>query len=181
MKKTLIAVVSTVLVCCCVFGGTLAYLTAKTEKITNTFTVGDVAITLTETTGTEYKMIPGHVYSKNPKVAVTAGSEACWLFVKVDETNNPKNYLTYSIDSKWKPVSGATGVYYISVDATNATNGVTYSVLTGNTVTVISTLTQAQLSAAKSDVPAIAFTAYAVQADGFNSAEDAWVEAAKLG
>lgn len=192
MKKTLIAVVSTVLVCCCVFGGTLAWLMDSTQTVTNTFTVGDVNIKLTETidgtltdvsdtaAAANFKMIPGNDISKDPKISVTAESEACWLFVKVVETNNPTAYLDYSINSDWKIVPGQTNVYYIQVSAEDAKAGVTHSVLTGDKVTVKSTLTKDDLATAKSAVPAIAFTAYAVQQDNLTVAE-AWAEASSLG
>lgn len=69
----------------CAVGGTIAWLTATTEPVVNTFTYGKIKIELTETTGTEYKIIPGVNISKDPKVTVKADSEACWLFVKVAE------------------------------------------------------------------------------------------------
>ena len=57
-KKILASVVAVALVACCVIGGTLAWLTDKTDSKVNTFTVGDVNIDLTETT-TTYKILPG--------------------------------------------------------------------------------------------------------------------------
>ena len=77
--------------------GTMAYLTSQ-DAVENTFTVGKVAITLDEAKVTDagdpvvgadrvktntYKLIPGHEYTKDPTVHVTAGSEDSWLFVKV--------------------------------------------------------------------------------------------------
>ena len=50
-------------------GGTLAWLTAKTDTVTNTFTVGDINIDLTETT-TDYKLVPGNTIAKDPTVTV---------------------------------------------------------------------------------------------------------------
>ena len=38
---------------------TLAYLTDKTSTVENTFTAGNISITLEETTGEQYKMVPG--------------------------------------------------------------------------------------------------------------------------
>ena len=86
--------------------GTMAYLTSK-ATVTNTFTVGKVAITLDEAkvnaygepvdasdnvviladaprvAANEYKLVPGHTYVKDPVIHVAAGSEACYLFVKI--------------------------------------------------------------------------------------------------
>ena len=53
MKKKLTTVLAIVLVVALSVAGTYAYLTSKTATITNTFTVGNVKIDLTETTGTE--------------------------------------------------------------------------------------------------------------------------------
>lgn len=103
-------------------GGTIAWLTAKTEDVVNTFTVGDVALTLKESqlilkdngdinyndkgemqykdpaegVTSVYPMIPGTTYKKDPIVEVSAESEDCYLFVKVVEKNNPSKYLNYT-------------------------------------------------------------------------------------
>ena len=74
-------------------GATFAWLTAKTDPVVNTFTYGDINIDLAESTGSDYKIIPGVDIGKDPKVTVKAGSEACWLFVKVEEEKWPE--LTY--------------------------------------------------------------------------------------
>lgn len=102
-------------------GGTIAWLTAKTENVVNTFTVGDIALTLKETeikwtkddngkeTGAytygeepvvltqpnQYKLIPGEKYTKDPVIEVSAESEDCYLFVKLAEVNDPGSYLSY--------------------------------------------------------------------------------------
>jgi predicted ribosomally synthesized peptide with SipW-like signal peptide len=107
-------------------GGTLAYLTAQTDTVTNTFTVGNVTITLDEaktdtdgklikvvneedttvdkiddatriTTGNKYKLVPGRTYTKDPTIQVDKTSEACWLFVKVTD---PNNSITVTEDGK---------------------------------------------------------------------------------
>lgn len=177
MKKTLITILATVLVCCCVVGGTLAWLVASTQTVTNTFTVGNVSITLTETGANadngyaqDFKMIPGNTINKDPKVTVAEGSEKCWLFVKVEKANNPDTYLDYSVDSSWKELDGVEGVYYIQ----NATAGSEYPVLTDNKVTVKSALTAADMAAANANKPGLKFTAYAAQADNLTTAAAAW-------
>ena len=78
--------------------GTLAYLTSQ-DSVTNTFTVGNVAIELNEADvkadGTyenghdtrvdanEYHLLPGHTYYKDPTVTVNGGSEDCYVRMKV--------------------------------------------------------------------------------------------------
>lgn len=53
-KRTLALLVALVLVVGCIIGGTLAWLTAKTDAVVNTFTTSDIDVTLTETEE-EYK------------------------------------------------------------------------------------------------------------------------------
>ena len=48
--RALIAVLALTLLIGCSLGGTIAWLMDKTETVTNTFTVGDINIDLTETT-----------------------------------------------------------------------------------------------------------------------------------
>ena len=85
MKKALFIMLSAALIVCATVAGTLAWLTDKTEPVVNTFTVGDINITLTESENLDLKMVPGQTITKDPKVTVKDGSEACWLFVKVEE------------------------------------------------------------------------------------------------
>ena len=177
MKKTLLTILCTVLVCSCVMGVTLAFLVDKTDSITNTFTIGNIEIVLDESEDLDLKMIPGKTIEKDPTVTVKAGSEACWLFIKIDEVNIT-NYITYTVDESWEELDGVAGVYYIEI--ANATAEDTpYTVLTDNEVTVKTSVTQAQLEEATGDnAPKLIFTAYAVQKDNVvATAADAWVVA----
>lgn len=178
MKKTLITILVTVLVCFGVFGTTLAYLMDKTDTITNTFTYGNVDIELAETTGTTYKMLPGHVYKKDPTVTVKANSENCWVFVKVEKSTNFDTFMTCAIADGWTLVDGETNVYARSV--TSATADQPFAVLANNQVT-IKNVTQTVLDGAKGNEPTLKVTAYAVQADGFTTAAAAWAQATTLG
>ncbi|MDY4251599.1 MULTISPECIES: TasA family protein [unclassified Clostridium] len=180
-KKRISLVMALVLVLTCVIGGTLAYLTAKTNSVTNTFTVGNIDITLAETT-TDYKMVPGNTIAKDPTVTVNAGSEACWLFVKIEESTNPKldDYISYSIATGWTKLES--GVYYREVDANTANAGTSFYVLKDNQVTVKTTVTKAMMDALKVEgatQPTLTFTAYAVQKDNIATAAAAWAEASK--
>ena len=77
-KKRVIAVlIAVVLIVGAVAGSTLAWFTDYTDPVVNTFTVGDIDIGLVETTGEEYKMVPGHYVDKNPVVTVVKYSEKC--------------------------------------------------------------------------------------------------------
>lgn len=193
-KKITLAVICAVLSCVCLIGTTFAWLTDKTATVTNTFTVGNIKISLEETTGTTYKMVPGAEISKDPKVTVVGGSEACWLFVKIVETNNTFNtdqkFVSYTPGAGWtlhstSTVDGVTtSIYYIKVDANNAdgtVNAVSYPVLLNNKVLVNSAATADNLNDANTNKPTLSFTAYAIQQSGFNNVGDAWNEVSKLG
>ena len=202
-KKTIALILSCVLVLGCAIGGTIAWLTDKTQSVTNTFTVGNVDITLQETdtthdnvTGNDnksFKMIPGTKLAKDPSVTVKHGSEACWLFVKVDESTNLDEFISYTVDQSWTAGEGTgdgkngvpVGVYFREVSATDAANGITYNVLTSNTtytngyVTVKADVTKEMMDGLNTEgatQPTLTFTAYAVQRDGVDSAAEAWAK-----
>ena len=78
-SKTFIVMLALMLVIGCAVGGTVAWLTQKTDAVVNTFTYGDINIELTETKpeNQQAKIIPGVDIVKDPKVTVKANSEAC--------------------------------------------------------------------------------------------------------
>lgn len=188
MKKTrkiLAMAACAILLVCISVGATVAYLTS-TDQVVNTFTVGKVAITLDEADVTEYgvavpdaarvkantyKLIPGHEYKKDPTVHFAAGSEASWLFVKVENgisaiEADTKIAAQIAVNG-WKALTGVDGVYYKQVDANTNNTAVDYPVF--GTFTLTDT---ADVSAYKNAT--IKVTAYAVQADGFTEVADAW-------
>ena len=192
--KLVVAMLAVTLLIGCAIGGTVAWLTAKTDAVVNTFTYGDINITLDETTGSSYKIIPGVDITKDPKVTVNPNSEACYLFVKITEENWPiftetdetTKKVSYGIPTDWKPLAGETGVYYREVDAATANAGVSYYILKGDetyphgVVTVSENLTKNEVNSITTTTqPKLTFTAYAVQKDGFDTAAAAWAEASK--
>lgn len=147
---------------------TLAYLTTKTNTIGNTFTAGDIKITLTETTRTEYKMVPGTSIDKDPKVTVDASSESCWLFVKIEKSANFDTYMTYTPAVGWTLVPGETNVYYCLVDTSVNDPTLEFPVLKDNSVFAKAECTKEQYnSLIASNWPSLSVTAYAIQYVGF--------------
>lgn len=184
--KVFLSLLALVLVVGCAVGGTIAWLTATTEPVVNTFTYGKIKIDLAETTGTEYKIIPGVNISKDPKVTVKADSEACWLFVKVAEEGTfVTDRVTYSIAEGWTALDATNhpGVYYREVNAVTADTD--FYVLAGDTtypngvVTVSENLTKAEVNSVAATQPTLTFTAYAVQKDGIDTAAEAWAKVDK--
>lgn len=173
--------------------GTVAYLTDN-EEVTNTFTVGNVDITLDEAEvnldGTTvegadrvkentYKLLPGHTYTKDPIVHVSAGSEDCYLFVKVvngiaaiEGETTIANQMT---EKGWVAVAGAENVY---VYTAGGTNPVTVSANTNVPVFVNFTVKGEtdNNTLAEYNGKTITVTAYAIQADGFDgkTAAEIW-------
>lgn len=120
--------------------GTMAYLTATTDTVQNTFTVGNVTITLdeesiatpgTRVTANEYQLMPSIAYKKDPTVTVTSNTADCWLFVKFEEENNilygtqdtkiVEFTTTLTTANGWTALEDVAGVYYRSVLKTDAT------------------------------------------------------------
>lgn len=181
-SKALLLTLCAVLLAAASVLGTTAYLTSKTKVITNTFTVGDINIELTETKpeSKQAKIIPGVDIEKDPKVTVKANSEACWLFVEVKEEGTfVANKVTYSIADGWTALTGVDGVYYREVDAVTADTD--FYVLKGNeaykngVVTVSEDLTKEDIKGINVQ-PTLTFTAYAVQKEGIDTAAAAWAK-----
>ena len=178
--------------------GTVAYLTSTTAQVKNTFTAGNVTITLdeakvdqygvatdatndrvdgTNSPANTYKLIPGHRYTKDPTIHVGATSEDCYLFVKV--VNGLDGALdTATIESQmatngWTPVADQAGVYQFNG------NGETLEKVAAGTDVVVfkyfKLLGTADVAAYTS--AAITVQAYAVQADGFENPAAAWAAA----
>ena len=180
-KKTIALVLALVLIVGAAIGGTVAYLTDKTASVPNTFTIGNNDITLAETKS-DFKMVPGVDIEKDPKVTVEGGSEACYVFVKVEKSSNLDSFISYAIASGWTQGDGAEGgiptdVYYRAVAASAADQ--VFSVLANDKVTTKGTVTKADmdsLTQPNATQPSLTFTAYAVQQATFADAAAAWAE-----
>lgn len=174
--------------------GTIAYLTSQ-DEVKNTFTVGQVAIKLDEAKvnldGTlvegasrvkenSYKLLPGHEYTKDPTVHVNAVSENSWIFVKVEngiaayEANTTKDYKQIAdqiTENGWTALDGVANVYYRSyVQNATDTDFVVFENFkvsdTANTMDGWASITEKSTK--------VIVNAYAIQADGFDTAKEAW-------
>ena len=157
--------------------GTIAYLTSK-DSITNTFTVGNIKITLSETDvdiygvkdgvervkANDYKLIPGHEYIKDPTVYVEAKSEKCYLFVKVEDgladIQDATTIAAQITNNGWEAL-GVDNVYYMIVDASNSDDDIEKVVFSNFKI-------KSNADVATYDGKTINVTAYAMQFDGFN-------------
>lgn len=177
-KILLLALCAALLVSASVMG-TLAYLTNTTAPVINTFTIGNVSISLDETDvdiygvkdsenrvmKNTYKLIPGRVYLKDPTIHVNKDSEECWVFIKM--SNSLGETAIFEIDKNWK-------------ELVQAEDGVVYAYNVKLTEGESSTaLFNAFQFAGDADPEAfdgktITLIGYAVQAEGFDTAAQAW-------
>ena len=183
-KKILAACLVVCLLATAVIGTTLAYFT-DTKTVTNTFSSGNVTITLDEapvgpdgqaTTGNrvttnDYKLYPGKEYDKDPTITVAAGSEDCYLFVRVVngladlEAAGDTTIAKQMENNGWTLVDGETNVYMQS--------GI-YSAEARAVVFETFTIDKAETATTLADAEKVVITAYAIQAEGFLTAQAAW-------
>ncbi len=117
---------ATIIAVMAVAGASLAWLTAETTEVKNTFAIGNITIDLTETTS-GYKVVPGATDAKDPKVTVKATSENCYVYVTVENNLVIENVVvgTPNIDSanweKIETIGNKTLYRYIDIiDASDA-------------------------------------------------------------
>jgi hypothetical protein len=207
-KRTMIFITAMVLLFAIVTGSTIAYMTSKSAPVINTFTYGNVVITLDEarvntlgkpvnasgtvvddvskadrTTANTYRLYPGTSYTKDPTIHVDANSENCYLFVKVV---NPISTIEASDNTianqmkalGWSIVSGETNVYYYD-GKKQGTNDTTVTVSKGENIVVFEKIkidANAEVSSIGQNAQ-VKVVAYAIQAENFNTALEAWAAA----
>lgn len=190
-SKALLLTLCAVLLVTASMLGTMAYLTS-TDGVKNTFTVGQVKITLDEEDtdnstpdadrdkANAYHLLPGNEYEKDPTVHVNAVSEDSWIFVKVEngiaafeaatstEENGYKSISDQITANGWTALDGVANVYYKPYTKS----------ATGSDLIVFSNF---KIADTANDVQGWAtlnatvnITAYAVQKDGFDTASAAW-------
>lgn len=114
LRRALMLVACAVMLVCLSVGATLAYLTATTGTVNNTFSVGKVSFppedddnvaggldeakvddqgngTLVKDADrvlqNSYKLYPDHNYAKDPTIHITKDSDACWVFFTINKTD----------------------------------------------------------------------------------------------
>lgn len=190
-KKILTAALAVCMLATLVIGVSLAYFT-DTESKTNTFTVGNVDITLTEPnwlgdSADAVRLIPGKTIAKNPTINVAEGSQTAYTFMKVQlsddflklikdwataqKVSDPKEMISAWFSSTVKPkimVANIEKGYVILgvLSPKAAGESVTYF----DEVTVPETVTQDMIKA--DGTYTIDITAYAIQAEGFYTTDE---------
>ena len=201
MKKGKLILAAVALLALFFIGGTMAYFT-DTKQVTNTFTLGDVKITLTEPSyvaNNSNGLMPGAVIPKDP-IITNVGTSSAYVFMKITEPCYDGNKIfDYQINAAWSVVSGAgtacgasgSGVttaetvyaYGTSAQMTElpVTSGSNATPALFSQVTLKSTLTQTEVEAlntwdatAGNDIK-IVVDGYAIQKDNLGSTASATV------
>ena len=208
-KKFLILALCAVLLVAGSVMGTLAWLTSN-ATVTNTFTVGKVAITMDELNvdgkdangndnsseerdaANKYKLVPGKILQKDPTITVSSDSEDCYLFVKivngladVEDSTSANKIADQLTANGWKALSGVANVYYYAGGQNTAIVNSKGAVPAGAVTVVFSTFpiskTASETELNNYKDATIEIVAYAVQAEGFDTAAAAWAAANFLG
>lgn len=126
-----------------------------------------------------YKLVPDHTYIKDPTIHIGSSSEACWLFVEVTngissiEASGDDTYKTIATqmsENGWSLVEGKTNIYaYKEIVATDAASK---DIPIFNEFKISKDASNAALKAC--EAASIIVKAYAVQAEGIDSAKEAW-------
>ena len=188
VKKILVLALAALLLVAVSVAGTVAYLTATSNEVQNTFTAAELGVVLSETKTSDDKweqpLLPGATYNKDPMVKLTEKSADAWVFVEIIETNNTlaagsgkkvncnidtENWVQV-LDDNDAPVTtnaeDSVGIWMYKKNALTAsdTTGV-YFLKEGTdqhgSVTVNTAVTTADMG--ENNLPSITFKAYALQ------------------
>ena len=140
--KPLAVLLAMILLVGCAVGGTLAWLTAQTTEVKNTFTSAELfgddgsftlwehqaedadedgryTLNTTKVAANTYDILPGVNIPKDPTVDVVNLEEYAYLYIEV--TGTLPEGLDYSIDAtNWEQLAGYSGIWvYKGTEATN--------------------------------------------------------------
>lgn len=186
-RKALMLILCAALLVSATVMGTLAYLTSQ-DAVTNTFTVGKVAITLDEKDvdnstadaardkANAYHLLPGSNHVKDPTVHVVANSEDSYIFVKVENeiaqieaAGATKGIIANQITANgWTKLTDVDNVYY----KTYTKNANQVDLVVFEEFNIKGDVTNTALDAYQGKT--IKVTAYAIQKAGFADAKAAW-------
>lgn len=216
-KKTLLLLVSIILIGALSVAGTVAYFT-DTDADTNTFTVGSVSIKLDEAKVNEdgsyvkdhdnrvqennYHLIPGHTYIKDPTVTVLGGSSKAYVrmlvtvnysgeldaifapsgvdLISIFNEYSAENWPLYAMTENEAANTRTYEFRYKEVvaeaDTDTALDDLFESITIPGEITKeqLATLVTRNENGKITSQFTISVEAHAIQADGFDTADDAW-------
>lgn len=194
-NRIVLTAVAALLLVTVAIGSTVAWLTAKSDVVTNTFSSTNIRVMIQEheydqmnetlnlsipvQQNSGYKLFPGGTVPKDPYVNVFGAN--CYVFVEV--FNNASDYVIVTPSEKWARV-GETNIWgYIGSNTDGKMEAVAPSdentgmytegleFLKDNKVTVKTSVTNAMLKtlSEKPEKYSLVFKAYALQADHLES------------
>ena len=177
MKKRIVTIALVIALLATCFAGTYAYL-KDSQAVVNTFTTGNVYITLTETGAVNgqnaYHLIPKNSYTKDPTITLKAGSEDAWIAAKITFSNKDAYALlsggvlnTDAVILEWQG-----NVLYVYVKASQEA---TAQIKLFESLIIPETWDNEDMNKLKGMTIDVA--AYAVQANGFNDCKSAMATA----
>lgn len=200
-KRSLLAMVSSVvLVGALGAGATLAYFSAQTGPVTNTFTMkqdgivldlwehgvvensymadNDVVVKAGEGNGNTYaNLVPGLTFAKDPTVTVGAGSVKCAIFASVENANTA---LTHNMLPSWEQIGQVGNVTYYEYVGEDTTENDDYAIVDATAgdvnTAVFETVTVSANANATTTFEPIIIKAAAVQVEGSVDAKTGTVE-----
>lgn len=188
-KKIVSIALAAALAATAIVGSSLAYFT-DTEEKTNTFTVGNVDIELTEPNwdaNINKDLIPGKTIPKDPTITVEADSETAYTFMKVEVSEDFANLMKAYADATgktnpkdvvaaWFTTETSPKVMEMNLEERYVILGVLSPKAAGESVTyfdevkIPAEVTQEMIKA--DGTYEITVTAYAIQAEGFYNEND---------
>lgn len=188
--KALTLILAVVMVIGISVGATLAWLTAESKNVTNTFVAGEIgSLALNETDADkQYVIVPGVAITKDPTVTYTPAADAeknvdAYVFAKVEggqwtlengayviKNASGTVVMSWTVDSAWTALTGINNVYYMTV----SDETVTADIISGDTITVSSAITEDDIADVASSATNLKFTVYGIQKDGHNDVNAAW-------
>lgn len=183
-KKFLALLLSLAVIAVTTVTPAFSWLSAKSERVVNTFAGGAISIILDEApvgpdgseipgdrvTENHYKYVAGAVLDKDPTPTILKGSDECYVFLCIENELSDKFSLNIDTDS-WKSVAQSDGktlyVYSTRIDASQADKDVVLNPIFTK-VTVSENLTAEDIEALGEKT--LCVTAYAVQTEALSSA-----------
>lgn len=176
LNRKWILILSLVLSVAMATGGTLAYM-QDTDSRTNTFTLGNVAIFLTEPkydSTNDHLLYPGATVDKDPTIT-NVGKTAAYVWMDVALPNAVAEYIDWTLNANWSELSKVKGTDKTTVTLKYATT-LAKGESTGaafDTITLVDTIPNAVFNALSDEIT-IDVTACAIEDLAFDSFEEAY-------
>lgn len=171
--KQIISIASLILAAGLIIGGAVSFLFSRTDEAANTFVIGNIDITLTESENLDFHMEANKSLKKDPVVTVKADSIDSYLFVEIEEKNNLDTFISYELEDGWLPLGDSyPNIYYRETEKSSKDE--TFHVLKDDKITVKDVSNTQMNALTDTTLPKLTFEAFAVQKAETGNAVEAW-------